>query len=126
MPNRQSGNSGMQYVDRGDVAAYDFAMGDLTIDGNWYDLDLSSIIPANVALVLLYVDCQENSGYKYYQLRTKGYLNGINIEYRRSIAANKNEFQTLLLVPDSNRFIEYMIESATWSLFNIVIRGWFV
>lgn len=126
MPNRQTGQSGMQYVNRGDVADYDWTLGDFTTDGTMRDLDLSAIIPAGTILVTLALSAKDNAGNKYLQFRTNGYANLRNMEARTTPGANIQHSSTLYLAPDANGVIEYRIQSATWTTINLLVLGWFI
>lgn len=126
MPNIQTGQSGMRYVSRGDVADYDWRLGDFTTDGEMRDLDLSAIIPVGTILVAIGLSAKDNAGSKYLQFRTNGFTNLRNIESRFTQGANIQHSSTLWLAPDVNGVIEYRIQSATWSIIDMVVLGWFI
>ena len=114
------------FVDRGDLAAFDFELGDLTTDGNWYDLDLSSIVPAGVRVVLISVLIQDDATSSKFKLRENGNSNIINVIANRTQVANVAIEASGVVACDSNRVIEYWAENLTWSSINITIRGWWL
>ena len=113
------------FEDRGDPAAYDFQIGDLTTDGNWHDLDLSAFVPSGTKAVLLRINLQDDAASSRFRIRKNG----------NTLAYNSNDFYTqvanvffgaVAFVPcDQNRIIEYNADNLTWTAINIVILGWF-
>lgn len=126
MPNRQTGNFGMRYIDRGDIASNDFEIGDLTLDGNWHDLDLSGIIPTGKLFVKFTVVGRSIAAGRYMQFKVDGYENVINIENHVTQAANIYYAVVLWLISDNTQKIQYRFENATWNVANITVLGWFV
>ena len=127
MANRQSGNSGMQYIDRGDLAIADFGTGSFTVDGAYHDLDLSSIIPAGTVLALASVLLKNSSAGKQITFRQKGFTNEVNISRRYSFLAAVAQGYDLWLRPDVNGIIEYKVQdSGIWNTISLSVRGWLV
>lgn len=118
--------AGMSYVDRGNLASYDFTEATLTEDGNWYDMDLSAIVGAGVRLVLLKVDIVNTAAGQPGNLRTKGYTGNANIVTFFSVANNVHLCGDRWVLTDANGVIEYVFNATTWSQINIGVRGWFV
>ncbi|NIP22616.1 MAG: hypothetical protein GWN55_00370 [Phycisphaerae bacterium] len=118
------GQSG--YVDRGDPSAYDWTHADLTEDGTWRDLDLSSIIPETAKLVHLRVIVQDDAASSSLALRENGNSNLHNGNAVRTQAPDIVNEGEVLVKPDKNRKIEYNATNTTWTLINIVVRGWFL
>jgi len=116
---------GVDFVDRGSLDTVDYQTGDLTKDGNWHDLDVSSIVGTARRLVQVHCVCYATDAPKYVAFRTKGYTGLANrfIDYTqydgRSIGLET------FIYTDENGIIQYRFESATWTVINITIRGWF-
>jgi len=70
---------GHEYVCRGDPAAHDWTKTTLTQDGNWNDLDCSSLVPAGAAAILFCYHVAHSSANKVFMLRAKGHTNNYNI-----------------------------------------------
>ena len=117
--------AGNTFVDRGDLADHDFVMVDFTKDGNWYTLDLSALIPVGVVVVKIVLAAEENAGGRFIQFRTTGNSNVINIENRQTQVAGQEYDTTIWVVPSSVRKIDYRIQTATWSKFNLTVVSWF-
>lgn len=118
-------NRGDKFYDRGDPAAADFAHTDLTIDNDWHSLDLSSIIPAGVSLVLLRVVLNCSDGWRNVLFRTHGNSNTINTSYIRNFSAGSEIPFDVYVTPDSDGVIDYKVTPDTWSKLTIAVAGWF-
>ena len=116
---------GIQYIDRGDVAAVDYNVTTLTADDNWHDMDISSIVGATRKLVLIISDLKDNAGGKVMLMRTKGNVNEVNIAPCGTIKADKTCSRNMFLYTDDNGFVQYKIKSGVWTTINLTIRGWF-
>ncbi|GAI67651.1 unnamed protein product [marine sediment metagenome] len=116
---------GLQWIDRGDVAAVDYNVSSLTADDDWHDLDISSIVGATKKLVVIESNLKDNTGGKEMLVRTKGNVNEINVSPCGTVKADKTCARNLLVYTDENGVVQYKIESGTWAIINLVIRGWF-
>lgn len=112
------------YVDRGDPAAFDFDKTDLTTDGTWRDLDLSSIIPAGAKMALLKTELQSANAGDKVVYRQKGNSNEINACGCEALRANVARTRLGLVAVDVNRKIQYNADNLAWTTLNIVVRGW--
>jgi len=112
------------YVDRGDPAAYDKVKTDLTIDGAWHDLDLSSIVPAGAKAVLLKTRLQSANPGDAIRYRLKGNTNEINVCGCEALRANVIRTRLGITSIDVNRVLEYNADNIAWTLLDIVVRGW--
>ena len=112
------------YMDRGDIATSDYWTGDLTQDGTWRDLDLSSIVPAGTIAVKLRVSIT-HSVYNFIRFRENGNSNVINVLMCAAIVANiSNEYQGIINC-DVNRVIEYY-GNATADAVYVRVVGWVI
>ena len=119
-----SGSSG-GFGDRGDPSSFDYTEADLTTDGGWYDLDLSSIITSSAATaVALRVTIQDDAAGSYVQFRKNGNSNTTNVSTLRTQVANVSIDGDLIVPLDSNRTIEYRTSNTTFSNIYIAVKGW--
>jgi hypothetical protein len=115
-----------QYVDRGDVAAYDFTLSSFTIDSGWHDLDLSAICPTGTTLVLLRVWVKCNDAWKQVKFRTKGNANEINITVLKTLFGIDYWFYDVWVAPNTAGIIQYWFETADYDSLGVFVRGWLV
>lgn len=114
-------------IDAGDAAGWDFTHTgtDFTIDGNWHDLDLSSIVPAGAKFVYLTGWCQNNTVAQYFQVRKNGNSNVFIKGTQTIIVANAVHDIEMRVACDTNRYIEYRASNGgTWSEIAIAVSGW--
>lgn len=114
--------TGEQFVDRGDPAAADFDETDLTLDGNWHELDLSSIVPADASLVLLRGIMEDTASNDYLQFRTDGNSNAANVATLRAGGSYRAAVE--LLVAPSGQKIEYRGGSGAAPDIDLTVGGW--
>lgn len=127
MPNQQSASPAtLNFVDRGDPAAVDFATGDLTKDGAWHDLDLSGVIPSDAKLVLLRVIMANTIPMQQVMFREKGNSNTANITNVISNVAVTLLGNDFSVVPDSSGVIEYLTSPSTFTTLDITVAGWWI
>ena len=114
------------FVDRGDPSSEDYVATNLTKDGAWHDLDLSSIVPAGTKLILLRVGVVHSTGGQRVRFRKNGISNDMNTG--DVWAPNTNPFTADILVCcDGDRKIEYFASSTgTWSTLNVTVGGWWL
>ena len=112
------------YVDRGDPASYDYAKTDLTIDGAWHDLDLSLLVPAGAAAVIIMGHVEGNAEDWKIEFREKGNTNEINHGGMETIRANVTRHRSSIVAVDANRVIQYKADNQAWTTLNLAVRGW--
>ena len=112
------------YVDRGDPADKDFAIGDLTVDYAWHDLDLSAIVPDGAKAIQIQIIALISSTTKFAYLRKKGNTNTRNVTTISTQVINKIAISDTLIACDTDRIIEYKIAAINFISFDILIRGW--
>ncbi len=116
----------MLYVDRGDPADYDWDKFNFTQDGSYYDLDLSSIVPANAKLVHLRVALKSPVGNSVFSIRKKGNSNTFN-NFKSSAPDNSQQgTEDGFVVPDANREIQYMASNVAWTTLYMLVAGWYI
>lgn len=116
---------GIAFVDRGDIAAYDFVSANFTKDTQWHDLDLSAIVGAKAVWVLIHVAMTHSTTNEEIRLKTKGNSNDYNMAHRKNKEANYAYYHGLWVQTDAAGKIEYKITAGTYSVLNFTIRGWF-
>lgn len=114
-----------QLVERGSRSASDWDDGDLTTDATWNDLDLSSIVPAGAAFVLLRVSFDDNAVGSLLQFRKNGDSSSYNPIVRTQVV-NIVVDAELLIACDSSRVIEYYGSNLTFNAISITVLGWFL
>lgn len=116
----------INYVDRGDPSENDFNVGDLTADGSFHDLDLSSIIDAGSKLVLLRVFLQDDAVQMSLIVRKNGNSNDRATNRIRTQVSNVGIQGIFLVSPDSSGLIEYRLSNTSFTTITINVLGWFV
>ena len=113
-----------QYVPRGDAAAIDFVLGDLTDNGAYNDLDLSGVVPVGAVAVLLRVGLQGDSNNKKARFRRNGNSNDHTVSVQETVVADVNQYAEHVIACDANRIIEYKLNTVDGC--NIWILGWWL
>jgi len=111
--------------DLGDLAAASFILTDLTTDGTWRDLDLSTPLTGFGAsrYVLLRVSIQDDAAASTLSFRLNGNSNAINISTIATQVANVVNYADMWVKIDSTRKIEYNASNLTWSAITITVRA---
>lgn len=113
------------FHDRGDPSSVDFAIGVLTVDAAFHDLDLSAIVPDGTTAVLLNVQVTSSAAGGVMDFRKKGNSNSINIG--RVITQVGSVLNSVdIVVPCSTaRVIEYKVSGGvSWTPINITVKGY--
>lgn len=113
------------YVDRGDPSAYDFTVTSLTMNNNWQNLDLSSIVPIGAKTVCLMVSMIDERGDSYVIFRKKGNVNIINYSMIVTQVAEITVAQDMIVPCDIDRFIEYFGNAGIDHVY-ITVKGWWI
>lgn len=103
-------------------AAHDFDKTDLTTDGTWNSLDISSIVPANCEMVFVRVTVEDGTANLLFSLRknSTGTLGGFAMYTQ---VANITHSASGSCGVDGQA-IEYNAANTTWSSIYIDITGW--
>jgi hypothetical protein len=117
---------GMQYVDRGDAAAYDFNEATLTQDSAWHTLSLSAIVPANAKVVVLRIGASHASAGRYFRVAKVGNTTGFNnANVSTQVASVINEMTTEIAL-NAAREIIYWATSGTFASLRLLVMGWWI
>lgn len=114
------------FVDRGDPVVADFTMEDLTTDGTWRDLDLSSIVPDGATAVLVEVTLNDDAVGKTFKLRKDANTNIVNTLRQYTQVANQSIIFSGIVSITAARVVEYYGSDTTWTSVTISIRGWWI
>src|SRR4030042_833391 len=96
------------FVDRGDPAAHDFELADLTTDSLWHDLDLSPIIPSKAKVVLINVSIKDDLTNMTIGIRTKGNSYYVNTTWVYTQVANQRNQYDIICIPNKDRLLSYV------------------
>jgi hypothetical protein len=118
--------NGCDFVDRGDPAAWDWQVGDLTIDGTWNDLDLSGVIPEDGAgmLALIHAEVKDDASGSAFSVREKGNSNARNVGSVVTQAANVVATGDLWVLVDESMVVQYMGTNVAFTSIDLCVRGW--
>ncbi len=116
---------GPGYVDRGDAATFDFTAADLTIDDDWHDLDLSTVIPSGSTAVHLRHFVQSNNISARIRFRKKGHTGFANIADSQIQASTRPFPDDKIIGLDEDRFIQYRVFNTMYTNIFITVAGWF-
>lgn len=115
----------VNYVDRGDLSFWDFVSLNFTLDGNWNELDLSSILPKGDILVRFKLSITDNAINSLMEFRKNGNSNEINIASSRTQVADITCETDLSVMCDSDGIIEYRATNTSWSSIGLAVLGWY-
>lgn len=115
----------VNFVDRGDPTFFDFGLPYFITDGNWNDLDLSSILPKGNIFLYFLIILKDDAVNSLMEFRKKGNSNSINITALRTQVADILVDMNSCVICDSNRLIEYRCTNTTWHTIGFVVLGWF-
>lgn len=120
-----SRRAGSKYTDRDNVASVDFLSGDLTKDGAWHELDLSSIIPAGTKLVMLRTLVIGLATIAALKVKTKTNADDINVDVSSMETTGSPKEDTLWVKPDADGVIEYWLSAVSYVTITLTVGGWF-
>jgi len=114
------------FHDRGDGAAYDYDVGDLTTNGAWHDLDLSSIVEVGAKAVFILGHLNGGGVDWAIKFRENGNTNEVNHGGMETIRANVTRHRSSIVKLDGSRVIEYNADDEAWTTLSLYIRGWWL
>lgn len=103
-------------------ATVDFDVGDLTTDGDWHSLDLSSIVGKHETLVKLFVQVNDGAVDSSIRFRPYGSTNFMGV-CRTQVIDVYNDAH-IECKTDSEGVIEYKASDVTFTAINITVTGW--
>ena len=111
--------------DIGNLTTSHFDAGDLTRDGAWHTLDLSSIVPAGVELVRVKLTVTMVSTTDYFMLKNADFANDFNRIVANGNVVGDSSHARGLISCNSNREIKYKIKTGVTVAFLFIV-GWVV
>lgn len=121
-------NHGGLYDKRDNASGdYDFELADLTLDTNWYELDLSNIVPDGARSVYLKIAARTSGATPLFISIAKPgeYYDAMDLAVYTN-SANEFYFAYGIVDCSRDRKIEYHgSSSADWLTCNITVHGWF-
>lgn len=117
-----------RYIDAGDVASASFSTGDLTLDGEWHELDLSNFIPVGTKRVRLHAILKsDNVVGTLFEMRHYAYNNWPNSAPERVAVADVSQYKFCEISVDSLRKIAYAAwNEGTWTYVYLTVVGWWI
>ena len=106
--------------------ADDFTLPNFITDGQWHDLNLSTIVPTGAKAVLFLICITDNVVGSVMRLRKKGQADEYNIALMRTQAINIPIDSCELVECDVNRIIQYNFSNTVWTAVDMVVRGWWM
>jgi hypothetical protein len=114
-----------RFINRGDPNTWDATQETLTVDDDWHEWDLSSIVPAGAVAVLIRITiCCPNQNAAV-QFRKKGNVNLLNVAQILQQVEDVYYNTDVICPVDTGRKLEYYISSVVWSAITVCIKGWF-
>lgn len=115
---------GMTLYNRGNVVVPDFDKDDLTIDSDYHDLNLASIVPVGATMVQLQIGLYSSNVGNRVIFREKDY--SVNYVSQRVyvMAANIPNDPRVWFGLNADRVMEYAADAVTWSVINITVVAW--
>lgn len=112
------------YVDRGDTSVYDYVKTDLTVDGNWNELDLSGIVPEKAKAVFIAGHLEGVSPSWKIRFRKNGNVNDIVHGGIETLRAGIERHRSSIVALDDDRKIEYNADNQNWTVLSLIVKGW--
>lgn len=114
------------YVSRGDLAAFDYTVGDFITNENWQDLDISGKVGAGKRLVLVFLRLKDGSVNVIFAFRPNGNSNTFQQSGLVVQTANVAQEGDLLVETDANGKVEYWGTNTTFTNIDVTIKGYWV
>lgn len=117
----------LEYVDRGDVAAYDFILGGLTMDGNYHALDLSAILPDSARIVEIYYNFKRNAVDGTLRFRNIDVTTEFSMAKNTMLVTGRSMYGNFAMRVDDTKIIYYNgTNDGNWVDCNITVTGWWL
>lgn len=118
-----------RYVDRGDPGVVDFAKANFIRDGNWYELDLSAIVPENAVAIAARAELVSDSVDATFAIRRHGNANTEVISEVVTQVGGIRMPPDWTCAVDEDRKIDYKVykePNYVFYIVNLVIKGWWL
>lgn len=114
------------FIDRGDPANFDWQLTDLNPDGDWHDLDCSTIIPAGAKAILFRTLISAVTVDISLGIRKKGNSNDRAASWSNTQSEAVWTKADMIVACNSARKCEYMLDSEVWGAVYITVAGWWL
>ncbi len=116
----------VNYVDRGDPAAFDWQLANFTRDNAWHELDCSAIVPDGATAIHLRLTGEATAAEMNGILTKNGNTNTKNGLFIWIPTPNGTDEADSFVACDTNRKLQYRFAVGSWTWISIVIRGWLI
>jgi len=103
---------------------WDWTIGDFTLDADWHELDLSSIVPVGAYSAYFRIQVQSTSASGGFYVAETGTGTYNNIAGAVISVADKNFEASVFAKLDSNRKVRYWANASLDVKCNVIVRGW--
>lgn len=119
-------SGGVTIVDRGDPNAWDWQIGDLTLDGTYQDLDCSAIVAAGAVAICMRVVLTCNDPAYGFFFRKNGNSYGHNLISQLCQVNGVKYGYNFIVFCDAGRVIEYSGAASHFTVVDLLVTGWFL
>jgi hypothetical protein len=116
----------INYVDRGDLNGLDWYWNEFIADALWHDLDCSDVVPQGAQAIHFLLHLRGSVAGTTFRLRKKGYLYTYSCPGLWCQVTQVVQELTVIVPCDTNRFVQYYINSNYWNSGYVNILGWFI
>lgn len=120
-------NRGLRYVARAEPSAADLVQSSMTMDGGWYDWDISSIVPLSARGKPIHFHkfiVNSTATIRFMGLRTNGDT-ASNFKQFAKGSNNVGDYLHVTMPCDSSGIVEYRVSGATTTA-ELTVLGWWV
>ena len=117
---------GETFIDRGEVADFDFRVGDFTKDGAFHTLDLSGIVPVGVTQLELAIAVHPDFGGGQLYVGNKDYTNYPNLLRTCSGTSGYCYWAYGRVSCNAFRELQYMVAAGAYTSIELLVRGWYI
>lgn len=117
----------INYVNRGNLASFDWTISNFSVLSAWTDLDCSSIVPSTATHIHFRSEVMSSTADNIIlSLKKKGYAGDQNAFF--SITPKQSAYASShgIIECDANRFVQYYKTANTLTVANVAILGWFL
>ena len=114
------------FVERGDLASYDFTTPDFITDGKEHDLDLSKIVEVGATAVLLGTSVYDERPDSFITFKKKENQNNINIALTGITVRNVQTYLDLICSIGKTRKLVYKATNTPWTWIYLYVKGWWI
>lgn len=114
------------FIDRGDPATPDFAVGDFLQDGAWHEKNLSAIVPVEAKAILIRLKLTGPVINSSVAFRERGNFNEENVSKATIQVAPIETNQDMVFSIDPTRIIDYKASNVVFFEIELTVKGWWI